>query len=96
MFSSEGDQQQHAQPGRNRKRSGGGKQQHQTPSYNMRDWGGATPVFLTRSENIVEEMLKLHDLELAAGNGRQLLERGENGLSWQGLGAISGGDILQD
>ena len=74
----------------------GDQQQHQTPSYNMQDWEGVTPVFLTRSEKIVEEMVKLHDLELTAGDGTQLLEKGEDGFCWWGLGAITGGDILHD
>ena len=75
----EGQQQrQHGQPGG----TGRGLQQG-TPSYNMRDKWGDSPVFKTKSEKIVEEMVKLPDLELADGNGRQLLERGEDGrVGW--------------
>ena len=69
-------QQQHAQPGRAGRRGGW---REGTPSYNMRDYRELSPVFLTTSEKIVEEMVKLPDLELADGNGRQLLETGEEG-----------------
>ena len=57
-------------------------QQQDTPSYNMEDKWGFSPVFLTVSSKIVEEMLKLDDLELKDGKGNQLLERGEHGLGW--------------
>ena len=92
--SAEGEQQRHAQPGRNGGRSGGDQQQ-QTPSYNMQYVDGRTPVFWTESEKIVEEMLKLHDLELVSKDGRQLLEEGEDGFCWLGLGALDD-YILQD
>ena len=68
---------QDGQPGR---RGEEGQQQDETPSYNMRDIFGRSPVFKTESSKIVEEMLKLPDLELEDGKGRQLLERGEDGL----------------
>ena len=64
---------QDGQPGR--------RQQQDTPSYNMRSRDGRSPVFCTSSSKIVEEMVKsFPDLELEDGEGRQLLERGENGL----------------
>ena len=50
----------------------------------MRDRFGRSPLFLTKSSRIVEEMVKsFPDLELEDGEGRQLLERGENGLGKQ-------------
>ena len=52
----------------------------QQPSYNMRDRAGESPVFWTSSSAIMEEMLKLPDLDLEDGKGRQLLERCENAL----------------
>ena len=67
---------QGGQPGR----SGGGQQQD-TPSYNIRSRDGDTAVFWTESPKIVEEMVKsFPDLELEDEDGRQLLEKGENGL----------------
>ena len=42
--------------------------QNDTPSYNMRDGGGRSPVFRARSLKIVEEMLKLEDLQLTRGS----------------------------
>ena len=59
----------------------GRRQQQGTPSYNMRTTGGYSPVFLTSSSKIVEEMVKsFPDLELENGyDGKQLLERGEHG-----------------
>ena len=69
-------QRQHAQPGRAGRRGGW---REGTPSYNMKSSSGRSPVFWTSSEKIVEEMVKLPDLELANGKGRQLLERGEEG-----------------
>ena len=62
----------------------------------MQDLDGWSPVFRTTSEKIVEEMLKLHDLELVNGNGRQLLERGEDHFCCQRLGALTEVDIVQD
>ena len=69
-------QRQHAQPGRAGRRGGW---REATPSYNMKSSTGWSPVFLTSSEKIVEEMVKLPDLELADGKGRQLLQHGEEG-----------------
>ena len=43
------------------------------PTYNMRDYNGCTPVFKTSSERIVEELLKLDDLQLTDKDGMPLL-----------------------
>ena len=79
--------QQRVQPGRIR---GSEESQHQIPSYNMYDYSGQSPVFLTDSKNIAQEMVKLKNLELANGNGRQLLEEGEDwfGSSWWECGTV--------
>ena len=54
------------------RRRGEGQQQD-TPSYNMRDEDGYSPVFRTSSSQIVEEMLKLDDLQVTDEYGQPLL-----------------------
>ena len=74
-------EEQDGQPGKKKKKRKGKGQQQDTPSFNMRSIGGRSPVFMTESSKIVEEMVKsFPDLELEDGRGNQLLERGENGL----------------
>ena len=43
------------------------------PSYNMGDISGGSPVFMTSSARIREELLTLDDVELTNGSGKTLL-----------------------
>ena len=48
-------------------------QRQDNPSYNMRDYNGCSPVFKTSSERIVEEMIKMDDLQVTDKDGMPLL-----------------------
>ena len=66
----EGRQPQPGSTGRSGLDLGGSKW---TPSYNMQDIYGCSPVFLTSSCRIVEEMVRLDDLQVTTRDGSPLL-----------------------